>query len=69
MDSRTGTFWSQISITATSAIWSSAVEMMDKAENMSAMANMTEWNGSLLNMETEESVEKVEKVEKVAMTR
>ena len=49
--------------------------MMDKAENMSAMANMTEWNGSLLNMETEESVEKVEtvekveKVEKVAMTR
>ena len=55
--------------------WSLAVEMMDKAENMSAMANMTEWNGSLLNMETEESVEKVEnvekveKVEKVAMTR
>ena len=34
--------------------WSLAVEMMDKAENMSAMANMTEWNGSLLNMETEE---------------
>ena len=34
--------------------WSFAVEMMDKAENMSAMANMTEWNGSLLNMETEE---------------
>ena len=57
MDSRTGTFWSQISITATSAIWSLAVEMMDKAENMSAMANMTEWNGSLLNMETEESGE------------
>ena len=37
--------------------WSLAVEMMDKAENMSAMANMTEWNGSLLNMETEESGE------------
>ena len=37
--------------------WSLAVEMMDKAENMSAMANMMEWNGSLLNMETEESGE------------
>eukprot|EP00435_Cladocopium_sp_Y103_P038798 s996_g10.t1 len=37
--------------------WSLAVEMMDKAENISAMANMTEWNGSLLNMETRESGE------------
>lgn len=35
--------------------WSLAAETMDKAENMSAMANMTEWNGSLLNMETGES--------------
>ena len=35
--------------------WSLAVETVDKVENMSATANMTEWNGSLLNMGSGES--------------